>query len=158
MLHLSTCAHLLCGTDRQTEDIVAIAAKGLRHLLDPDSVLHLDPLLLISFDEAHSLTDEIRDRGTKTWTRFTALGLALRSLHHEPFFAIFLSTAGKLRSVHPHLEMHHSFRVQGFTLGVFPPVTAVGFDEFADRVSIDGTWTLTRLASTYHMTHLGRAL
>ncbi|KAA1476428.1 hypothetical protein DENSPDRAFT_510994 [Dentipellis sp. KUC8613] len=40
----------------------------------------------------------------------------------------------------------------------FLPITEIGFDEFADRVADDGTWRLQRLASTYHIAHLGRAL
>ena len=151
MLYLSICAHvfILFDADQQTEEAVAAAARGLRQLLDPDRVLHSDLLLLISFDEAHSLTDEIKN--TVPWTRFTVLSRALRSLLHEPFFAVFLSTAGKFRGVVP-------CTTTGTALSVFPPITAVGFDEFADRVPIDGTCTLTHLASTYHMVRLGRAL
>lgn len=165
MLHLGVHVHIftLYDTDSQQPKSVATAAQELSRLLDPCSVLHSNDrpsslLLLINFDEAHSLTEPIVDKSSKAeLTRFLVLRRALRSLNFEPFFALFLSTAAKFRSFTPRVSRDSS-QIYKAILIVYPPITSVGFDEFADRVSIDGSWTLTRLASTYHITHLGRAL
>lgn len=142
--------------DSKYEDSVETAAKRLRSFLDPKGLCGADLLLLINFDEAHSLTDQIRVGCS--WTRFSVLRRALRALNDVPFFTIFLSTAGQFHNFNLHREDEVSQRMQDGTLTAFQPITAVGFDQFAERVAIDGTWNLARLASTYHMAHLGRAL
>ncbi|KAA1471223.1 hypothetical protein DENSPDRAFT_99917 [Dentipellis sp. KUC8613] len=130
------------------------ASKNLSKFLDPTGLLD-GPLLVLSFDEAHSLTEPIK---YKSWTRFSELCRGLRAINKMPFFAIFLSTAGKFRPFSPHHDFDPSNRIRLLDHDLFEPITEVGFDDFAERISEDGTWHLGRLASTYHIAHLGRAL
>lgn len=70
----------------------------------------------------------------------------------------FLATGGKFHQFSPDYTFDASNRVQRRVLDLLPPVTEIGFDEFAPRVVADGSWTLDHLASTHHLAHLGRSL
>lgn len=134
---------------------VAEAGKALHMFLDPLKLCGKEPLLVFCFDEAHSLTDAIPG---VSYTCFSELRRALRALNFLPFFALFLSTGGKFHHFSPDYTFDPSNRIQLEMLNLFPPITEVGLDEFATPVPADGTWTLDRLASTYHICHLGRSL
>lgn len=139
----------------EADKSVEIAGKELNHFLDPNKHCDKDPLLVICFDESHSLTDRIED---VPFTRFSELRRALRVLCQRPFFSIFLSTAGKFHLFSPDFLFDASNRIQYQHLDLFPPITETSFDQFAQKVSVDGTWKLGRLASTEYMASLGRPL
>ena len=51
-----------------------------------------------------------------------------------------------------------STRLQHGAYRLPPPITEVGFDQFAEKVEAVQEWSLERLASTHYIAHLGRAL
>ncbi|KAI0310330.1 hypothetical protein OF83DRAFT_1288185 [Amylostereum chailletii] len=72
-----------------------------------------------------------------------------------PFFTVLLSTSAVFRTSPP----DDPFDPRRFNFNLFDPITETGFDEFASKVDVyDRTWTLSRVASTYHISHLGRSL
>ncbi|TFY71749.1 hypothetical protein EVG20_g1246 [Dentipellis fragilis] len=149
-LHSPTTYYSVVELDRNT----FTAGENLWKFLDPTQQLD-GPLLVFSFDEAHSLTKPIEH---KSWTRFLEIRRGLRALNKMPFFAIFLSTAGKFHHFAPNHDFDPSNRIKLLDCDLYVPITEIGFDDFANRISEDGTWHLGRLASTHHIAHLGRAL
>ncbi|KAF8892397.1 hypothetical protein CPB85DRAFT_245436 [Mucidula mucida] len=131
-----------------SESEVVSAAEALCRFLGPDK--KSNPTILLCFDEAHELT-------ASTLSRFSELRRALQLIRHLPIWTIFLSTAGKFHLFTPELHMESSSRIASKSLHTYPVITETGFDEFAEPVA-SGSKTLSRIASTYHMAHLGRAL
>lgn len=132
------------------------AGNAFRDFLDPLKLCAEEPLVVICFDEANSLTRPI---GRQSYTYFSELRHAFHPLNTLPFFSLFVSTGGQSQEVAPDSWTYSSSnRVMLQVLNPFPPITEVGFDEFAERVPADGSWTLDRLASTHHIAHLGRSL
>ncbi|KAI0313064.1 hypothetical protein OF83DRAFT_588998 [Amylostereum chailletii] len=81
---------------------------------------------------------------------FHELLRSLNRIQDLPFFTVFLLDAVKLRVYPP---------IRGYSMNPFPPIVETGFDEFASRVDVrDRTWTLSSIASTHHIAHLGRSL
>lgn len=131
------------------------AAEEIENILNPGGGLE-GLLLVILWDEAHSLTDEINN---ESWTRFSELRRSLRKIRSQPFFSVFLSTAGKFHLFLPDTQFEASRRISTRTLQLFSPITEVGFDQFAIKVKSTGQLsTLREVASTNHMAHLGRSL
>jgi len=90
---------------------------------------------------------------------FSALRRALRTIKDLSFISVFLSTTGKFHYFSPSAEYDSSMRVMSRNLRMLPPITEVGFDLFAEKVDcINEKWPLQRIASTYQIVHLGRAL
>ena len=134
-----------------TKDI----ADEIVKLLDPENK-HVGPHVVICWDESHSLTEyPVGER----WSIYSELQRALRAILDSSFISIFLSTAGKFHNFSPSPEYDPCARSMTHVLEMLPPITMVGFDEFAERVDfIKEELSLRRIASTHHMVHLGRAL
>jgi hypothetical protein len=117
---------------------VETAGKNLRDFLDPARVCSSNPLVVICFDESHSLTDTIENAD---WTRFSEMCRALRSLATFPFFTLFLSTSAKFHrlSASPQQQYDPLYCIRILKMDLFAPITKVGFDEFAEHVAADGT-------------------
>jgi len=130
-------------------------ANEIVKLLDPDNK-HDGPHVVICWDESQSLTEyPVGER----WSIYSELRRALRAILDTSFISIFLSTAGKFHNFSPSPEYEPSARLMTHVLEMPPPITMVGFDEFAEKVDfIKQTWSIDRIASTHHMVHLGRAL
>ncbi|KAF8917645.1 hypothetical protein CPB85DRAFT_1285026 [Mucidula mucida] len=126
-------------------DRVLKAASNLSAFIDPNRVLSdLAPTILLCFDESHDLIGP---------PACIACGKEV------PMWAIFLSTAGKFHLFAPDRPMDPSERINTDELKTYDPITETGFDEFAERVVSGGPQsTLSSIASTHHMAHLGRAL
>jgi hypothetical protein len=134
-----------------TKDI----ADEIVKLLDPENK-HDKPHVVICWDESHSLTEY--PTGVR-WSIYSELRRALRVILDSSFISIFLSTAGKFHNFSPSPEYEPSARLMNHVPEMLPPITMVGFDEFAERVDfIKQTWSLCHIASTHHIVHLGRAL
>ncbi len=133
------------------EGSVVSVAEALCRFLNPHE--KSEPKVILCFDEAHELTGS----SANTLSRFSELRRALRLIHHLPIWTIFLSTAGKFHLFTPELHMESSSRIASKSLRTYPAVTETGFDEFAEPVA-SGSKTLSCIASTQHMAHLGRAL
>jgi hypothetical protein len=130
-------------------------ADDIVKLLDPE-LKHEGPHVVICWDESHSLTEyPVGQR----WSIYSELRRALRSILGSSFISIFLSTAGKFHNFSPSPEYEPSARLMTHALEMLPPITLVGFDQFAERVDfIREELSLHRIASTHYIVHLGRAL
>jgi hypothetical protein len=115
------------------------------------------PLVVLVFDEAHTTTQRHQAAGEE-WSIFSELRHALRRLHGQPLFSLFLSTTGKISQFTSAMEEDLSARVVEGTLIVIQPYTDLGFDHLARVISLDGSWTLERLTELCHMCSLGRPL
>ena len=111
--------------------------------------------MVLCWDESHCLVEPVR--GAK-WSRFSQLRRVLRTLLNVSFVSIFLSTAGKFHYFSPSPATEMSTRLQHGAYRLPPPITEVGFDQFAEKVEAVQEWSLERLASTHYIAHLGRAL
>ena len=115
------------------------------------------PLVILAFDEAHTLTDREGQR-EGVWSNFSELRHVLRGLHYLPLFSLFLSTTGKISQFTSAKDEDISKRVINGTLTLIQPFTDLGFDTLATPVSLDGSWDLEKVTTDSHMAHLGRPL
>ena len=114
------------------------------------------PLIILAFDEAHTLTNR-EETGYATWSNFSVLSHVLRALYRFPFFALFLSTTGKISQfISP--DEDTSKRIIIGDLILIQPFTDLGFDTFAKQVTLDGSWDLERVTSDSHIVHMARPL
>ena len=113
--------------------------------------------MVICWDESHSLVEAVPNA---RWTRYySQLRRALRTIKDVSFISIFLSTTGKFHYFSPSPEFEASARLMYEEPRMLPPITEVGFDQFAQKVDyVNDEWTLERIASTYQIVHYGRAL
>jgi hypothetical protein len=116
------------------------------------------PLVILAFDEAHTLTDREAEREGVLWSNFSELSHVLRGLHYHPLFSLFLSTTGKISQFTSAKDEDSSKRVINSTLTLIQPFTDLGFDTLATPVSLDGSWNLEKVTTDSHMAHLGRPL
>lgn len=116
-------------------------------------------MFIISFDESHGLTDTLRERGDDGVSFYPELRRAIRQMRRTPsLWVLFLATSGKFHLFSPDRQYERSDRLVKDLLRTFPPITEVEMDKWAQHVPCDGTWSLDRIASTYNISHLGRAL
>jgi hypothetical protein len=142
-------------TRRATAFTIKAIAEAIIKILDPAS-LHPGPHVVICWDESHSLIEAVPNA---RWTIFSQLRRALRTIRDVSFISIFLSTTGKFHYFSPSPEFETSARLMYEELRMLPPITEVGFDQFAQMVDyVNEEWTLERIASTHQMVHYGRAL
>ena len=114
------------------------------------------PLIILTFDEAHTLTDR-EETPSSTWSNFSNLTHVLHALYRFPLFSIFLSTTGKT-SLSASPKNDKSGRVHFRKLDLIQPFTDLGFDVLANKVVLDGTWDLERVTADLHIVYLGRPL
>jgi hypothetical protein len=138
---------------------VAEAGLKLSRLIDPKQLLDSakgprHPLLILSFDESHILTDIPKNQ---SWTVFSELRRVLCELVHFPIFSLFLSTAGKVLSFSPVIESDPSLRVQQPGLSPLHPISEISFDDLAYPAMEDDI-VLSQVVQTDWISHLGRPL
>ena len=111
----------------------------------------------LAFDESHHLASP---QAGKSWSVLSELRRALRLIVPYPIFTIFLSTSEKLRLLSPDLSIDPSSRFSYQKLSLHPPLFQCPFDLVPEehKFSSEPTWNLARIASTEHMTYLGRPL
>ncbi|KAJ7498537.1 hypothetical protein FB451DRAFT_1982 [Mycena latifolia] len=144
------------GAKEKPEPPVLTVATELIDLLirlNPQGVFNSDPLLVITFDEANPLTEAVKG---ESWTRFSELRRVLRQIRNLPIFTLFLSTGGNFHQFSPPRENDPSNRLQRDKFELFPPITEVPFDQFSQI--LPSSIPMDRVASTFQMAHLGRAL
>jgi hypothetical protein len=114
-------------------------------------------VVTIAFDEAHTMTTTKTIESTPPiyWSNFTKLRHALRALNKFPFFSIFCSTTGKISLFSGPTDGDKSRRVVLGLLSLIEPFTDLGFDTFANKVSLDEDWTLEKVTSNSHIVCLG---
>jgi hypothetical protein len=124
-----------------------------KQLLDsPDGPRH--PLVILSFDESHTLTDTPK---YSTWTVFSELRRVLSKINYLPIFSLFLSTAGKVLSYSPVKQSNPSRRAMPLDLPPLQPISEISFDALAYPAMEDDIM-LSRVVQTDWISHLGRPL
>lgn len=114
-----------------------------------------DPVIILAFDEAHTLTNRVVNNSA-TWSNFSTLRRVLRALHRFSLFSLFLSTTGKISQFTSGKHEDVSLRIILGLLILIQPFTDLGFDTLAHaiRLGLD----LEEAAADCHMVHLGRPL
>jgi hypothetical protein len=121
----------------------------------PESILFEDdPLIILEFDEAHTMTE----RTSTEWSNLSEFRHALWSLKELSLFSLFLSTTGKINQFVPSPEMDYSRRIIPRLLRLFQPLTDLGFDQLAKKITLDGDLTLDDITSDDYIAHLGRPM
>lgn len=112
------------------------------------------PLVILSFDESHVLTDTPKTGG---WTLFVELRRTLREIVGFPIFSLFLSTAGRFHLFSPEIRSDPSTRVSRADLVPLDPISEVSFDDLAFPAK-EYTVPLSRVVKLDWISHLGRPL
>ncbi len=115
-----------------------------------------EPLVILVFDEAHSLTSKEETQVTD----FLEMQYALRGLLFQPLFTLFLSTTGKLTQFIPLKHADPSNRIVSNKLHLIEPFTDLDFDIFSNSENKKGDddFTLEEVTQVDHMMTLGRPL
>jgi hypothetical protein len=147
------------GRGYEPGDGVKEAGERLCRFIDPDRLLDSGegsrrPLVILSFDESHILTD-IPKRSR--WTLFSELRRILREIIDHPIFSLFLSTAGKFHLFSPEIRSDPSGRVTNHELSPLHPISEICFDDIAYPAK-ENTVSLDRVVTTDWISHLGRPL
>ena len=134
------------------------AAEELVQLLDPKGLLDSlagpqRPLIILAFDEGHTLVDILLEQGSL----FEELVQALHIISDLPIISLFLSTAAKFHVPFPsRMRLHPSVHVN-FKLPLPLPISEISFDDFAFP-AIEDTLTLNQVIGDEWLSHLGRPL
>jgi hypothetical protein len=141
----------------RTSDRIAAKNKKTQRELPPPSKVG-DPVVVLAFDEAHTLIDPKKVDAIHPWSAFSLLRRTLRSLNEYRLFSLFLSTTGKMTQFSSAAGEDSSTRVQIGQLHLIMPFTDLGFDQLAAKISLDGSLTLEDVATIDHMVSLGRPM
>ncbi|KAF8319201.1 hypothetical protein F5887DRAFT_378307 [Amanita rubescens] len=111
------------------------------------------PLVILTFDEAHTLAN----REETTWSNLSVLRHVFRALYRFPLFALFLSTTGRIwQFTSP--DEDTSTRIFLRNLKLIQPFIDLGFDMLAKKVALNGKWDLEHVTRDSHIVHMGRPL
>ncbi len=140
-------------------DGVTEAGEELCRFIDSKRVLDSRdgsrrPLILLSFDESHILTDIPK---YSSWTVFSELRRVLREIVDHPIFSLFLSTAGSFHQFSPEIRSDPSGRITNHKLTPLHPISEICFDDIAYPAK-EYTVSLDRVVKTDWISHLGRPL
>jgi hypothetical protein len=140
-------------------DGVTEAGEELCRFIDSNRVLDSRdgsrrPLVLLSFDESHILTDTPK---YSSWTVFSELRRVLQEIVDHPIFSLFLSTAGSFHQFSPEIRSDPSGRITNHKLTPLHPISEICFDEIARPVK-ENAVTLDQVVTTDWICHLGRPL
>jgi len=113
------------------------------------------PLVVLAFDEAHTLTDN--PPGKADWNLYSELRRILRQINHLPIFSLFLSTAGRFDKFSPDIHSDPSARARELDNRPLDPISEISFDDIA-RPALKGTITIDRVVEIDWLSHLGRPL
>jgi len=135
------------------------AGEQLCRFIDPQHVLDLPtgprrPLVVISFDDSHILTDNPR---AEPWTLFSELRCILRGMVESPIFSLFLSTAERFHRFTPEKRLDPSSRIANSILSVLHPISEISFDDIAFP-ALENTVSLDRVVEMDWISHLSRPL
>ncbi|KIL67871.1 hypothetical protein M378DRAFT_9131 [Amanita muscaria Koide BX008] len=139
-------------------DKVHLAWTSLAGLLAKMDVSSLRrPILLIAWDEAHTLTN--KGSPDHLWSHFIALRRVLGELKHHPIFSIFSSTTSSMSQFSPASANDDSNRVVDRELQLIHPFCDFGFDLLVTtKVYPDAGQSLDEFTTDKYMCHLGRPL
>jgi len=137
--------------DESVPELPAEEPPNKRTRSNPKSQASEHPLVVLAFDEAHTLT-EPRDEGS--WSRFGEMRRAIRGLRTLSLFTLFLSTSSSLFGNTPATGLDVSARMlrEG---EVISPFCELGFDMFALPLDLRKTVKLSQVTSEEHLTSYG---
>jgi hypothetical protein len=115
------------------------------------------PFIVLAFDEAHIIAERKGADGGQ-WSVFHQVRQLLRSFRDLPIFSLFLSTTGKISQFTSAAEDDLSKRIIKGDLVAGQPLTDLGFDPFAVKISLNGNWDLKGLTEDAHICTMGRPL
>jgi hypothetical protein len=115
------------------------------------------PLIILAFDEAHTLTD-IKMTNSTQWSIFSKLQHALRALTRFSLFSLFMSTTGEISQFTSAPTEDASARILTGKLVLIEPFTDLGFDTLARKISLAPPPDLENLTTNAHIGHLGHPL
>ncbi|KAF8554216.1 hypothetical protein OG21DRAFT_1509127 [Imleria badia] len=127
-----------------------------RQKMDSESQSSQCPSVILAFDEAHTLTG-VGPSEDGSWSRFSELCRAIRTLRYEPLFTLFISTSASLFSVTPNPKRDSSSRVI-HAGDIMVPFCDLGFDQFVAPVDFSKTVTISQITSKEHLAAYGRPL
>ncbi len=147
------------GRGYNPENGLKEAGERLCRFIDPDRLLDScdgsrRPLVILSFDESHILTDNPK---RSRWTLFSELRRILREIIDHPIFSLFLSTAGRFHLFSPEIRSDDSNRITNLNLAPLHPISEICFDDMAYPAR-ENTVSLDRVVKTDWISHLGRPL
>jgi hypothetical protein len=120
------------------------------------------PLLLIAFDEAHSLAYPKTPKGKPSNpTAFSEMRRAIRQMVAFPAFALFLSTTGNIHDFTPPAKDDPSNRISSETSTLYPPFTELGFDQILKAEGFNQRqepFDVDEVSKIGFMTRLGRPM
>ena len=115
------------------------------------------PLIILAFDEAHTLTNRCEENNNTTWSNFSILRHVLWALCHFPLFSLFLSTTGKISRFTSPIQDTLK-RIANHDLTLIKPFTDLGFDTLAEPVDLGRGWDLERVTADAHIVYMGHPL
>jgi hypothetical protein len=113
------------------------------------------PLVVLAFDEAHTLTDN--PPGQAGWNLYSELRRILQQIDHLPLFSLFLSTSGRFDQFSPDIHSDPSARARELDNRPLDPISEISFDDVA-YPALKGTTTIDRVVEIDWLSHLGRPL
>jgi hypothetical protein len=121
---------------------VVCAANNIPLFESPDPG-ELGPLVLLVFDEAHSLTHKPSMAASqRERTAFHNLGYVLTHLTRSRIFSLFMSTNSQVQELAPPSHEHPSLRIAPGR-DLLPPITELlPFDIFAQNIATDKAMSL----------------
>ena len=154
--------HIGHSNDYQTVDItITNEAERLTQALSEYPLgPETQPLILLSFDESHTLTvavENTTDEEKPKPTYFTCLRRALRALIKHSVFSFFLSTTCNVFQFTLPPKKDPSSRGQEGRLLPIPSYSDIGFDQLAPKVC-ENTLKIEDVAKVQFMVKLGRPL
>jgi hypothetical protein len=139
-------------------DLKEVLGDLMTYLIKDFDVLHdYAPAIILSFDEAHTLTLIEKDDIDGLWSNFCELRRALRVIHSYPCYSVFLSTTGKVQQFTPAAFNDISNRLQEGLLRLISPFCELGFDQLAEKAR-SGETMLEHVSSLKFMAKLSRPL
>ncbi|KAJ2930791.1 hypothetical protein H1R20_g6301, partial [Candolleomyces eurysporus] len=160
----------LSETPKQTKTAIATKAqteaqRALQELVDrlmkavSRSSDYPNPLVIIAFDEAQTLTSAVMRTNAPVWSNFTELRRALRHHISNPsLLALFLSTTGKIDQFPSSGSRDYSARFYLGNFSAYHPFVDLGFDQLAKRLKFDGTEDLSHATTIEFIASYGRPL
>jgi hypothetical protein len=135
------------------------AGESLCRFIDEHSFLDVEngprqPLVILSFDEADTLTDNPPE---KEWNLFSELRRVLRQIDQFQIFSLFLSTAGRFDKFSPVIRADPSARAKEPDNRPLDPISEISFDDVA-YPALTGTVTIDKAVTIDWISHLGRPL
>ncbi len=113
------------------------------------------PLVVLAFDEAHTLTDNPPNQ--PDWNLFSELRRVLRQIKDLQIFSLFLSTAGRFNKFSSDIHSDPSVRAREPDYCPLDPFSEISFDDIA-YPALKDTVTIDKVVGIDWILHLGRPL